>query len=406
TNEVRAMQAKAISFIDTEALRWFKEWKKNNKDWKQAKSISTYQLEYLYVRSMYNQYPLNDEVKEMNDFYSSIIEKNWTDFNLYQRSLISILMQKQGKQEVVQAILKSYREHAINSEEMGMYWANNRASVFMSQSAVSVHTFIMEAFRMAGAKDSEMDNMKRWLLKQKQTQLWESTHATMDAVYALLSTGSDWFSADVETVITVNDKVIEPEKKELGTGYFKQSWSKTEIEPAMGKVGVAQKGNTPAWGALYWQYFEDLDKIEGTSASLDVKKELYKEQTSESGKQLTQITEASPLKVGDKVVVRLTVRTDRDMEFVHLKDMRAAAFEPVNQLSGVSWQNHVIYYQTSKDASTNYYFDVLPRGTYVFEYEVFVNRTGSYSNGITTIQCMYAPEFTSHTRGIRINVKE
>ena len=406
TNEVRAMQAKAISFIDTEALRWFKEWKKNNKDWKQAKSISTYQLEYLYVRSMYNQYPLNDEVKEMNDFYSMIIERNWTDFNLYQRSLISILMQKQGKQQVVQDILKSYREHATNNEEMGMYWANNRASVFMSQSAVSVHTFIMEAFRMAGAKDSEMDNMKRWLLKQKQTQLWESTHATMDAVYALLSTGSDWFSADVETVITVNDKVIEPEKKELGTGYFKQSWSKTEIEPAMGKVGVAQKGNTPAWGALYWQYFEDMDKIEGTSASLDVKKELYKEQTSESGKQLTQITEASPLKVGDKVVVRLTVRTDRDMEFVHLKDMRAAAFEPVSQLSGVSWQNHVIYYQTSKDASTNYYFDVLPRGTYVFEYEVFVSRAGNYSNGITTIQSMYAPEFTSHTRGIRINVKK
>jgi uncharacterized protein YfaS (alpha-2-macroglobulin family) len=225
-------------------------------------------------------------------------------------------------------------------------------------------------------------------------------------VYALLSTGSDWFSADVETVITVNDKVIEPEKKELGTGYFKQSWSKTEIEPAMGKVGVAQKGNTPAWGALYWQYFEDMDKIEGTSASLDVKKELYKEQTSESGKQLTQITEASPLKVGDKVVVRLTVRTDRDMEFVHLKDMRAAAFEPVSQLSGVSWQNRVIYYQTSKDASTNYYFDVLPRGTYVFEYEVFVSRAGNYSNGITTIQSMYAPEFTSHTRGIRINVKK
>ena len=406
TDDVRAMQAKAISFIDTEALRWFDLWKKNNKDWEKAKSIATYQLEYLYVRSMYNQYPLSDEVKEMNDFYSSIIEKNWTEFSLYQRSLITILMQKQGKQEIVQAILKSYREHATVSDELGMYWANNRASVFMSLSAVSVHTFIMEAFRMAGAKDQEMDNMKRWLLKQKQTQLWESTHATMDAVYALLSTGSDWFATDGETVISMNDKVVEPESKELGTGYFKQSWNKTEIEPDMGKVEVAQKGNTPAWGALYWQYFEDLDKIEGTSASLDVKKELFREQTGESGKHLAQISEASPLKVGDKVVVRLTVRTDRDMEFVHIKDMRAAAFEPVNQLSGIGWHNRVIYYQTSKDASTNYYFDVLPRGTYVFEYGVFVTRTGSYSNGITTIQSMYAPEFTSHTRGVRINVKE
>ena len=172
----------------------------------------------------------------------------------------------------------------------------------------------------------------------------------------------------------------------------------------MGNVAISQKGNTLAWGALYWQYFEDLDKIEDTSASLDVKKELYKEQISESGKQLAQITERSPLKVGDKVVVRLTVRTDRDMEFVHLKDMRAAAFEPVNQLSGVNWQDGVLYYETSKDASTNYYFDLLPRGTYVLEYEVYVNRAGSYSNGITTIQSMYAPEFTSHTQGIRINV--
>ena len=404
TDEVRAMQARGISFIDTEALRWFKELKKNNKDWKKAKSISTYQLEYLYVRSMYNQYPLNDELKEMNDFYSSIIEKNWTGFSLYQRSLISILMQKKGKQEIVDAILKSYREHATNSEEMGMYWANNRASVFMSQSAVSVHTFIMEAFRMAGAKNQEMDNMKRWLLKQKQTQLWESTHATMDAVYALFSTGTDWFASDGETAIAVGDEFIKPENRELGTGYFKQSWSKTEIKPVMGNVAIEQKGNTPAWGALYWQYFEDLDKIEDTSASLDVKKELYKEQIGESGKQLAQITERSPLKVGDKVVVRLTVRTDRDMEFVYLKDMRAATFEPVNQLSGVNWQDGVLYYETSKDASTNYYFDLLPRGTYVLEYEVYVNRAGSYSNGITTIQSMYAPEFTSHTQGIRINV--
>lgn len=406
TNEVRSMQARAISFIDAEALRWFKQWKENNKNWKKTTSISTYQLEYLYVRSMYNQYPQSDEVKEMNDFYLSVIEENWSDFSLYQRSLIAILMHKEDKQEIVQTILRSYREHATMSEELGMYWANNRASVFMSQSAVAVHTFIMEAFRVGGAKDNEMDNMKKWLLKQKQTQQWESAHATMDAVYALLSTGSDWFAEDGETAISVSDQLVEPEDKELGTGYFKQSWSKTEIEPAMGNVAIEHRGNSPAWGALYWQYFEDLDKVQATSAALDVKKMLYRAETGEAGKELQQITETSPLKVGDKVVVRLTVRTDRDLEFVHLKDMRAAAFEPANQLSGVNWQGGVIYYQTNKDASTNYYFDTLPRGTYVLEYEVYVTRTGSYSNGVSTIQSMYAPEFTSHTQGIRINVKE
>ncbi|MDO5522876.1 MAG: hypothetical protein Q4G48_02395, partial [Bacteroidia bacterium] len=406
TDAVREMQAQAVSYIDGEAIRSFEQLKKNNKDWRNLKSISISDLEYLYVRSSYNQYPLDAKTKEVADFYTSVIEKNWTQFGLYERSLIAVLMQRNGKRTVVQDILKSYREHATVSDEMGMFWANNRAHVFMSQSAVSVHTFIMDAFRIGGAKADEMDNMKRWLLKQKQTQLWESTHATMDAVYALLSTGTDWFSAENKTVVTVADKRIEPAKQELGTGYFKETWHKTEITPEMGRVKIENSGNAPAWGALYWQYYEDLDKISKTDASLDVEKLLFVEKIDASGTKLIPITETAPLKVGDKVIVRLTVRTDRDLEFVHLKDMRAAAFEPVEQLSGVKWQGGTIYYQASKDASTNFYFDVLPRGTYVFEYGVFVTRTGDYSNGITTIQCMYAPEFTSHTAGIRVQVKE
>lgn len=405
TDEIRAMQSKAVSYMDGEALRHFEQLKKYNKDWRNLKTISVSDLEYLYVRSSYNQ-PLDAKTKEMADFYTSVIEKNWTQFGLYERSLIAVLMQKNGRQNIVQNILKSYREHATVSDEMGMYWANNRAHVFMSQSATSVHTFIMDAFRIGGAKAEEMDNMKRWLLKQKQTQLWESTHATMDAVYALLSTGTDWFSAENRTVVTVADKRIEPAKQELGTGYFKETWHKTEITPQMGRVKIENSGNSPAWGALYWQYYEDLDKITKTDASLDVEKLLFVEETDASGRKLVPITENRPLNVGDKVIVRLTVRTDRDLEFVHLKDMRAAAFEPVEQLSGVKWQGGTIYYQASKDASTNFYFDALPRGTYVFEYGVFVTRTGDYSNGITTIQCMYAPEFTSHTAGIRVEVKE
>ena len=406
SDDIRALLQPAVYYADGEALRNFEQLKKYNKDWRKIQSISTSDLEYLYVRSSYSQYPLNKSEQEMVDFYTSVVEKNWTKFGLYERSLIAILMQKNGKQTVTQDILKSYREHATVSDEMGMFWANNRAHVFMSQSAVSVHTFIMDAFRANGAKSDEMDNLKRWLLKQKQTQMWESTHATMDAVYALLSTGSDWFSGENKSVVTVGNKVIEPQKQELGTEYFKESWQKTEINPQMGRVKIENRGNAPAWGALYWQYYEDLDKISKTDASLDVEKLLFVEKTDASGTKLIPITENNPLKVGDKVIVRLTVRADRDLEFVHLKDMRAAAFEPLEQLSGVKWQGGTIYYQTSRDASTNFYFDTLPRGTYVFEYGVFITRSGDYSNGITTIQCMYAPEFMSHTAGVRINVKD
>ena len=405
TDEVRSMQAKAISFIDDKTLEHFQNLKRHDKNWRNIQTISTSDLEYLYVRSAYPQYPVSADVKEMTDFYTSKIEKYWTQYGLYARSLIAVVMHRNGKNSVVQAILKSFREHATVSEEMGMYWANNSANVFISQSAVVTHTFIMDAFRLGGSGTAETDNMKRWLLKQKQTLQWESTHATVSAVYALLSRGNDWFSDENKTTVNVGGNVLKPENRELGSEYFSKTWSQTEITPQMGQVKIENQGNAPAWGALYWQYYEDSDKISKTDTSLDIEKMLFKEETDTSGQKLTPITETNPLQVGDKVTVRLTLRTDRDMEFVHLKDMRAAAFEPMEQLSGTKWNNSILYYQTSKDASTNFYFDALPRGTYVFEYRVYVTGAGSYSNGMATVQCMYAPEFTSHTSGIRVEVK-
>lgn len=404
TDEIQSMQSRAIGYIDAEAVRRFDNLKRYNKDWKNIKSISSVDLEYLYVRSAYDNHPLGSQEKEVVDFYTSVIKKNWTTYGLYERSLIAILMQREGNRDIVKNILDSYREHATVSEEMGMYWSNNRANVFISQSAVAVHTFIMEAFRVGGANTAEMDNMKRWLLKQKQTQIWESTHATTDAVYALLSNGTDWFADNGKTTIMVGCKLVETDKAEAGTGYIKESWSKGEIVPEMGRVSVSHEGNSPAWGALYRQYFEDLDKIRKNDSPLDVEKQLFVEQTDSAGTRLMRITEDNQLNVGDRVVVRLTVRSDRDFEFVHLKDMRSASFEPIDQVSAINWQGGVTYYRTSKDASTNFYFDVLPRGTYLFEYSVYVNRSGSYSNGITTIQCMYAPEFISHSEGLRIDV--
>ena len=408
TDGIRAMQAKAVSYIDSEALSRFEELKKGNRDWRKIQTIPVYDLEYLYVRSAYPQYPVSDALTQMTDFYTSVLEKNWTRYGLYERAIIAQIMHRKGNASVVNDILRSYREHATTDVEQGMFWANNRSRVFMSQSAVSVHTFIMEAFQLGGAKPSEMDGMKRWLLKQKQTQQWESTHATMDAVYALLNAGNDWFSSDAGTAATVvlGGEVVEPDSKEAGTGYFKKVWNRSEIRPEMGQAKVIHQGNQPAWGALYRQYFEELDKIVTTDASLDVEKRLFTEQTDASGTKLVEVNESRPLKIGDKVVVRLTVRTDRDIEFVHLKDMRGAFLEPVEQISGVRWQGATIYYQATKDASTNFYFDHLSRGVYVLEYAAYVTRTGDYSNGIATIQCLYAPEFTAHTAGMRVRVEK
>jgi hypothetical protein len=403
--DVKQMQIKALSYLDGQIADDFTNLKKYDKNWTRLETISTSQLEYLYIRSYYRDIPVLKEAREAEKFYTSVVEKNWTKIGLYQQSLLAVLAKKNGNKLLSDKIMASIREHATTSDEMGMYWANNKSSVFFSQSAVAVHTFLIDAFKENGASALEMDDLKLWLLKQKQTQRWESTHGTLSAIYALLSNGSDWLASKGEVDIRLGNVNVDTSDKELGTGYTKQSWEKDAVLPDMGKVTVTKKDNGPAYGAVYWQYFENLNKIQGQSnKELNLTKMLFKEISSEKGKVIQPITEHSDLKVGDKVVVRLVVRTDRDMEFVQLKDMRAACFEPVGQTSGVQWNGGTISYRTSRDASTNFYFDFLPKGTYTFEYGVYVARSGEYKNGISSIQCLYAPDFVSHTEAVSVIV--
>lgn len=403
--DVKSIQELAVNFIDREFKKNFEAFKKNNKNWKNHKSISTYELEYLYVRSFYQDIPLK-ESGEASKFYTAIAEKYWTNnTNLYDRAIAAIVLQRSGKTTAAKSIIASLREHATNSPELGMYWANNNTQAFMSQSATAVHTFIMEAFNEVGASTKEMDELKLWLLKQKQTQLWENVPATVNAINILIKTGGNWLENEGKFDIKLGSHIIYTNTAEAGTGYIKEVYEAKSIKPDMANVVISKSDDGPAWGALYWQYFEDLDKITNAKTGLNVEKALYVEKVNSTGKTLVTVSEGNPLKVGDKVTVRLTIRSDRDMEFVQLKDMRASCFEPVNQLSGTQWQQGLIYYQAPKDASMNFYISMLPKGTYVLEYSLYVTNTGDYSNGITTIQCMYAPEFTSHTSGERVIVE-
>ncbi|HEY9082634.1 MAG TPA: alpha-2-macroglobulin, partial [Vicingaceae bacterium] len=200
-------------------------------------------------------------------------------------------------------------------------------------------------------------------------------------------------------------KKMDDVKVEAGTGYFKTSWSKTEIKPEMGNITVTKKDEGVAWGAMYWQYFEQLDKITTHETPLKLSKKLFVQRNTDAGPVIELIKEGTTLKLGDKIKVRIELRVDRNMEYVHMKDMRAAGFEPINVFSGYRYQDGLGYYESTKDAATNFFFDYLPKGTYVFEYPLRVNMSGDFSNGITSIQCMYAPEFTSHSEGIRVLVK-
>jgi hypothetical protein len=261
--------------------------------------------------------------------------------------------------------------------------------------------------------------LKTWLLKQKQTQNWKTSKATADACYALLITSpvrenkANWLTSEPAVEIRLGDKLVRSAdvKQEAGTGYFQTTFTSSQISPSMGNISVSVSPGgsvetaAPAWGAAYWQYFERLDKITPAATPLKLTKKLFVEKHSDRGPVLQPVTEGYVLHPGDKIKVRIELTVDRNMEYVHMKDMRASGMEPVNVISGYKWQGGLGYYETTKDASTSFFFSWLPKGAYVFEYPLFVAQAGNFSNGITTIQSMYAPEFSSHSEGVRVVVE-
>ena len=314
------------------------------------------------------------------------------------------------------AIIKSLKENSLSNEELGMYWKEwSAGGYYWYQAPIESQAMMVEAFSEIDKDVNTIDDLKTWLLKQKQTQNWKTTKATAEACYALLIDGSNWLSEEKEVSINLGNTVIKSTDNtaEAGTCYFKKRIEGDKVKPDMGNITVSVapstvkplNPSTTSWGSVYWQYFEDLDKITPAETPLKLNKKLFVEKISDKGPVLVAIGDGAELKVGDKVKVRIELRVDRDMEYVHMKDMRAACMEPTNVISEYKYQGGLGYYESTKDASTNFFFGWLARGTYVFEYSLFVTHTGNFSNGITSIQCMYAPEFTSHSEGIRVNVE-
>jgi hypothetical protein len=375
--------------------------------------------------------------KEAFSYYKAQAAKYWLQNDQILQGMIALALHRLGNTTVPGMILKSLSEKAVHSEETGMYWAGERG-FYWYQAPIETQALMIEAYDEIAADKNTVDELKIWLLKQKQTQDWRSSRATLNACYALLLRGTDLLSEDPGVKISIGKEKINSSKladikKEAGTGYFQQSWSGTEITPEMGNITVSKSSDGVAWGAVYWQYFEDLDKITTAASPMKLEKKVFVARMTSSGPVLEPLSwdvgrgtsdvgaSVQPftrlLKPGDRIVVRIVLTVDRDLEYVHMKDMRASGLEPLlaasspkqdqgpgNSLSGYRYQDGLGYYQTTTDQATNFFFDYLPKGIHVFEYSLIVNASGSYSNGITTIQCMYAPEFTAHSEGIRIKM--
>lgn len=371
--------------------------------------LTATQIHYLYMRSFFKDIALSKEIDQIRQYYLGQAKRYWTKKGLYSKGMLALTLNREGDTLTSKKILRALRENSIVSDEMGMYWKENTASWHWYQAPIETQALLIEAFGEIENDTETIDKLKIWLLKQKQTNQWPTTKSTSEAVYALLLQGGDWLSVTDAVEVAVGGKALDTKTLEntspkAGTGYFKTSWHTSEIKPSMAEVQLNKKGKGIAWGALYWQYFEDLDQITMAKTPLQLKKKLFLRKNTDTGEKISELSETTGLKVGDLVRVRVELRSDRDMEFVHMKDMRAAGFEPVNVISRYKWQDGLGYYESTKDASTNFFFDYLPKGVYVFEYDLRVNNAGEFSNGITTVQSMYAPGFASHSEGIRVKV--
>ncbi|WP_417874605.1 alpha-2-macroglobulin family protein [Xanthomarina gelatinilytica] len=410
-----SMIKKAISYLDKEFVEEYKNITKYNEKADLTKDHLSYtQLHYLYMRSFYPEVKKSKEVEDIIAYYQTQIQKYWKSRNLYSKGLMALVSHRFEDDVTASKILKSLKENSITSDELGMYWKENTSSWYWYQAPIETQALMIEAFSEIENDIKTIDNLKIWLLKNKQTNSWKTTKATTEAVYAILLQGSDWLSVTEMVDVVVGGKTIEPfnpdsyreedVKVEAGTGYYKTSWTGSEIKPDMAEVTLTKEGEGIAWGALYWQYFEDLDKITSAETPLTLKKKLFLKTNTHLGEEISEITSETQLKIGDLIRVRIELTSDRAMEFLHMKDMRASGLEPINVLSQYKWQDGLGYYESTKDASTNFFFDYLPKGVYVFEYDLRVSNAGNMSNGITTIQSMYAPEFSSHSEGVRISI--
>ncbi|NVN94753.1 MAG: hypothetical protein HXX18_05660 [Bacteroidetes bacterium] len=407
--QIKAMLQKAIAYLDNRIKEDYEDIKKWYPKEINKNHLSSLQIQYLYARSYYTDvFEMASKNKEAYNYFIGQSQKYWTSQSKYLQGMTALTLTRNKDLKTPAAIIKSLKENALYSEEMGMYWRDLTEGYYWYQAPIETMSLLIECFDEVANDKESVEKMKIWLLKQKQTQDWKTTKATTEAIYALLLKGTDLLASDNLVEVKVGGAVVNAKESEkgieAGTGYFTTNWNGTEITPEMANVTVTKTDDGVAWGAMYWQYFEQLDKITPAVTPLKLEKKLFVERNTANGVVIEPISNNAQLKVGDKIKVRIELRVDRDMEYIHLKDMRAAAFEPVNVLSSYKYQAGLGYYESTRDASTNFFISYLRKGTYVFEYPLIATQEGDFSNGITSVQCMYAPEFSSHSEGIRVKV--
>lgn len=412
----------AIQFMDKAYGKIYEDLKKDTSIHLKNRQPDSHWIHYLYARSFHlSSYPFDDKkTQEMHDFAQRQFREHWKNQSVYLQAMLALTFWREGDARTAKDILQHVKNKSQYSEEMGMYWKKENTNYRWRESPIERQSLLAEAFSLIGNDSVSTERILQWLLKQKQTQNWETTMSTVLACHALLTLGTPRLEEDTSTLITIGAEKISFARlpdAEAGSGYVKKGWYASDTVVASSRVPASQawtsrakitvKKNTPgtAWGAAYWQYFENMDKITASSSVFSITRKLYSVKNNDRGEVLVPVGTDSPLRVGDKVRVRVEIRVDRDLDFVHLKDTRAGAFEPENRLSGYRRQGDLWYYESTRDASTHIFFDHLPKGTHVLEYTLTTALAGIFSTGTSEIQCMYAPEMIARATGEKIRVE-
>lgn len=379
------MVNRALSYYDTETVRLYNEALKYNKA---AESQFT---DYAYIRTLFPEVKQTTSSANLLKKVLKYMDKNWgKGLTLKQKAYYAMTLYRNGYANTARAIIESIRQYAITKPELGMYWDNLQTGGWWELDKVAYTSTILQAMNEVEPRQDEIDQVRKWMLLMKQSNDWGTRSLAADAVYSILSTGSQWLERAANPTITVAGQPINLDKMAQYVGYFRTTLPATTT----GNVVINRTGSGPAWGAVYSQFKAPMTQVKEVAIQeMSISKEYYV--YAQDG----TLHKTDAFKVGDKVKVRVIIKVNKDMDFVTLTDERAACFEPVDQLSGYRNEDNTWFYQETKDSQTNVFINSLNKGTHIIGYDVWVTNPGEFTSGIATIQCQYAPQLSAHSGG-------
>lgn len=403
---VQQMLQKAIRWLDAEAEKDHKERvRRFDKEALAQYRVGYQEIHYLLARSYFPRWPASGGAAMAQNYLKQRLVAGWLGYGLQEQAMIAVVLARMDDTATARMVLASLKERATTSDELGMYWKGFQRGLEWNSFPTETHALLIEAFHEVAADQQAVDALRQYLFTLKRSTDWGTTKATAEAVYALLLTGEDLLGAKDPPEITVGGQVVRADAQEAGTGQFQRTWTGAEVKPAMAEVRVTTTTDGLQWGALHWQYLELMDKVEASEGPFTLRKQVLLNEVGDGGATRVPLEKARALRPGDRLTVRIELRTDRWLDFVHLKDLRAAGLEPVEVLSGYRHQGGTGYYQSIRDAAMHFFFERIAPGTHQFTYDLRVAHAGDFSNGISTVQSMYAPEFGGHSEGMRIRVE-